>query len=204
MEVVARSRVAGGAANAAAGVQPLGGQAAWSGSSATTRPRSALRGTLDEPGVRGEARGRGERPDDGKTRIIADEPASRPRRRRGAQRAHYGRGDGGRAPRMGSAASFADAARGSSLRLREGYGHTSRGDRLRPAARQAGIPIVVDPKGPDFAKYAGATVVTPNVREAREASRIRNQDDAALDEVAADLRGVSTVRLSSSRGVRQA
>ena len=57
------------------------------------------------------------------------------------------------------------------------------------AARQAGIPVVVDPKGPDFAKYAGATVVTPNIREAREASRIRDQDDAALDEVATDLRG---------------
>jgi D-beta-D-heptose 7-phosphate kinase/D-beta-D-heptose 1-phosphate adenosyltransferase len=57
------------------------------------------------------------------------------------------------------------------------------------AAREAGIPVVVDPKGPDFAKYAGATVVTPNVREAREASRIRDPDDAALDEVAKDLRG---------------
>ena len=34
-------------------------------------------------------------------------------------------------------------------------------------ARKAGKPIVVDPKGRDYRKYRGATVVTPNVHEAR-------------------------------------
>ena len=36
---------------------------------------------------------------------------------------------------------------------------------LIAAARQAGRRIVVDPKGPDFARYAGADIVTPNRRE---------------------------------------
>ncbi len=33
------------------------------------------------------------------------------------------------------------------------------------AARQAGVPILVDPKSRDFSKYRGATVVTPNQKE---------------------------------------
>jgi D-beta-D-heptose 7-phosphate kinase/D-beta-D-heptose 1-phosphate adenosyltransferase len=33
------------------------------------------------------------------------------------------------------------------------------------AARQRGIPVLVDPKGRTFAKYAGATALTPNVHE---------------------------------------
>jgi len=37
-------------------------------------------------------------------------------------------------------------------------------------AREAGKPVVVDPKGVDFAKYKGATVITPNVKEAAEAT----------------------------------
>lgn len=37
---------------------------------------------------------------------------------------------------------------------------------LIAAARSAHVPVVVDPKGHDFAKYRGATVITPNVQEA--------------------------------------
>ena len=33
------------------------------------------------------------------------------------------------------------------------------------AARKKGIPVVVDPKGRDFSKYAGATALTPNKKE---------------------------------------
>lgn len=33
------------------------------------------------------------------------------------------------------------------------------------AARKRGIPVIVDPKGNDFRKYAGATVITPNLTE---------------------------------------
>jgi D-glycero-beta-D-manno-heptose-7-phosphate kinase len=36
-------------------------------------------------------------------------------------------------------------------------------------ARQAGRPVVVDPKGTNYTKYRGATVVTPNVYEAGRA-----------------------------------
>jgi D-beta-D-heptose 7-phosphate kinase/D-beta-D-heptose 1-phosphate adenosyltransferase len=33
-------------------------------------------------------------------------------------------------------------------------------------SRAQGLPVVVDPKGPDYSPYAGATVITPNRREA--------------------------------------
>ena len=29
-------------------------------------------------------------------------------------------------------------------------------------AREAGVPVLVDPKGEDFRRYRGATVLTPN------------------------------------------
>ncbi len=35
-------------------------------------------------------------------------------------------------------------------------------------ARQAGKPVLVDPKGDDYARYAGATLLTPNRAELRE------------------------------------
>ena len=40
---------------------------------------------------------------------------------------------------------------------------------LIAAAREAGVPVVVDPKRGDYAKYRGATALTPNQREAEQA-----------------------------------
>ena len=35
-------------------------------------------------------------------------------------------------------------------------------------ARKAGLPVLVDPKGSDYSRYAGATVITPNLAELAE------------------------------------
>ena len=55
------------------------------------------------------------------------------------------------------------------------------------AARERGIPVLVDPKGSDFTRYRGATLVTPNRKEAEEAlgRSIPALDDlpAAADEL---------------------
>ncbi len=48
--------------------------------------------------------------------------------------------------------------------------------------RARGIPIIVDPKGVDFHRYAGATVIKPNLSEARAASGLSS--DAPLEKVA--------------------
>jgi len=42
------------------------------------------------------------------------------------------------------------------------------------AAKQADIPVIVDPKGQNFAKYKGATAITPNKKELSEATKGAN------------------------------
>lgn len=54
-------------------------------------------------------------------------------------------------------------------------------------AREAGKPVIVDPKGTDYAKYRGATVVTPNVHEAERALNHQINSDSDLLEVAQRL-----------------
>jgi len=53
------------------------------------------------------------------------------------------------------------------------------------AGRRLGIPVVVDPKGNDYAKYHGATLLTPNRKEAEIASGVAIADLESL-ELAAD------------------
>jgi len=51
---------------------------------------------------------------------------------------------------------------------------------LIAAARQAGVAVVVDPKGADFTRYRGATVVTPNRKELQAASGMATGSDAEI------------------------
>ncbi len=54
--------------------------------------------------------------------------------------------------------------------------------RLIETARSGGRPVVVDPQGPDFGRYAGATVLTPNLAELGVAAGARLEtDDAIVD-----------------------
>jgi D-beta-D-heptose 7-phosphate kinase/D-beta-D-heptose 1-phosphate adenosyltransferase len=48
-------------------------------------------------------------------------------------------------------------------------------------AREQGLPVIVDPKGRDYSAYAGATVVTPNVKELEAAAGrpLKGLDDLA-------------------------
>ena len=46
-----------------------------------------------------------------------------------------------------------------------GKGTLQNVQQLISVARQAGKPVVIDPKGRDFEKYAGASVITPNMAE---------------------------------------
>jgi D-beta-D-heptose 7-phosphate kinase / D-beta-D-heptose 1-phosphate adenosyltransferase len=54
-------------------------------------------------------------------------------------------------------------------------------------ARQRGIPVIVDPKGTDYGRYRGATILTPNRKEAEVASRISITDTPSLTDAAAAL-----------------
>ena len=186
LEVVKRTYQPGGAANAAAGIAALGGSVTLGGVVGADAAAETLRETLASHGVSGGGvRVDAERPTTTKTRFIA------------ASQQVVRVDEEGRVPlREETAAELVDWARdglaGAHAALLSDYEKGTVSAHVAAefvaAARDAGIPVVVDPKGSDFAKYAGATVVTPNVREAREASRVRDQDDAALDDVATDLR----------------
>jgi len=60
--------------------------------------------------------------------------------------------------------------------------------RIIAAARAAGRCVVVDPKGPDYSRYAGADVITPNRRELAEATGQSVDTEAALVAAAQSLR----------------
>lgn len=60
-------------------------------------------------------------------------------------------------------------------------------------AKKCGIPSVVDPKGIDFQKYRGATVLKPNLSEAYAAAKCSSSH--SLDEVASELRSIAEILL---------
>ncbi len=60
-------------------------------------------------------------------------------------------------------------------------------------ARTHNVPTIVDPKGIDFAKYRGATLIKPNVSEAYAAARFPHT--ASLDEVAAELFRITSAEM---------
>jgi rfaE bifunctional protein kinase chain/domain len=75
------------------------------------------------------------------------------------------------------------------------------------AASQKGIPVVVDPKGTDYTKYAGATVITPNLNEARIVagtydSRFHARDDSGIliEDIAETIMSRSSTSLLITRG----
>jgi rfaE bifunctional protein kinase chain/domain len=68
-----------------------------------------------------------------------------------------------------------------------GKGGLERVQEMIAAARRHGKPVLVDPKGDDYARYRGATVLTPNRGEFREVAG-RWSDEADLTRRAQKLR----------------
>lgn len=60
--------------------------------------------------------------------------------------------------------------------------------RLINAAREHGIPVLVDPKGRDFTRYLGASLITPNRAELAQAASIGSADLEHLAAVASRMR----------------
>lgn len=74
--------------------------------------------------------------------------------------------------------------------------------RLLDAAAERGVPVVVDPKGNDYRRYAGATLVTPNRRELTEATGQSAASDEAIVGTASALiasSGVNGVLVTRSQ-----
>ena len=179
-----RSRVAGGAANAAAGIAALGGRVVLVGVIGTDPPGRALADELAASEV--DARlVTASRPTTVKTRIIAhnqqvvrvddeDRSALPPEVEREVLDLVSAEA------RLADAVVISDYAKGLvTERLAQ--------EAIR-IATAAGKPVIADPKGPNFMKYRGASVVTPNLGEAEQAAGLRIAGEEGLREAARRLR----------------
>ena len=68
-------------------------------------------------------------------------------------------------------------------------------------ANKYGKKVLIDPKGPDYSKYKGAYLLTPNIKEASEATKINIIDDTSLNQAIIQLKSqcdldVSLITLS--------
>jgi rfaE bifunctional protein kinase chain/domain len=75
---------------------------------------------------------------------------------------------------------FAEQVRHHDVVLFSDYGKGTLAaiDRLIPLARAAGKPVLIDPKGQDYHRYAGASVITPNRAElAQVVGAWRDEED---------------------------
>jgi D-beta-D-heptose 7-phosphate kinase/D-beta-D-heptose 1-phosphate adenosyltransferase len=59
---------------------------------------------------------------------------------------------------------------------------------LIAVARESGRPIIVDPKGPDYSRYAGADIIMPNRTDLAEATGMRADSETAVVAAATALR----------------
>jgi D-beta-D-heptose 7-phosphate kinase/D-beta-D-heptose 1-phosphate adenosyltransferase len=59
---------------------------------------------------------------------------------------------------------------------------------LIAAAREAGRTVIVDPKGPDYSRYAGADIIMPNRTDLAEATGMRVDGESAVVAAATALR----------------
>ncbi|MGI6456156.1 MAG: D-glycero-beta-D-manno-heptose-7-phosphate kinase [bacterium] len=57
-------------------------------------------------------------------------------------------------------------------------------------ARAAGKPVVVDPKGRDFSKYRGATIIKPNLQEAEQAINQKIYSEESLLQAGRELMSI--------------
>jgi rfaE bifunctional protein kinase chain/domain len=199
VRVRARTHVPGGAANAAAGVVALGGTALLVGVVGEDAAGEALRAELDKRRIGGErlvtSSGRATTT---KTRVIAHNQQ--------VVRTDVEELDApGAAVETEVAQAVTAAIDGAQAVIVSDYGKgtvsTDVARAVISAASARGCPVIVDPKGADYAKYTGATVLTPNVHELQLATRVHVSDDASLVEAASALRAqLSSVAILVTRG----
>jgi D-beta-D-heptose 7-phosphate kinase/D-beta-D-heptose 1-phosphate adenosyltransferase len=178
VEVMGQSFHLGGAANVAANVRALGGQAVVAGVIGRDQTGERVREALAHAGVEDAlAVAEDDRPTTLKTRIIAHHQ-------------QVVRADRERADEIGAALERAVLARvepalgGVRAVVVSDYQKGVVTARLMKVllvrARRRRLPVLVDPKVRHFSRYRGADLVTPNQLEAEQASGIRIRDEADL------------------------
>ncbi|MCZ2496551.1 D-glycero-beta-D-manno-heptose-7-phosphate kinase [Xylophilus sp. Kf1] len=171
----------GGAANAAFNLRSLGAGASLLWVRGGDRDAATLRSLLDARGVASLGPVDDALPTTVKLRIVG--------RAQQLLRADFVRGQPTAAALDAVDAAFTAALPGHAAVLLSDYGRGALGRVAALVARAsaAGLPVVVDPRGGDFARYAGASLLTPNRAELQEAVGAW-RDEADLAERAQALR----------------
>jgi D-glycero-beta-D-manno-heptose-7-phosphate kinase len=185
VDVRRRSHAPGGAANVAAGVAALEGRALLGGAVGEDPAAAAVRDAVEASGV--DAGGvvvDPQRPTTTKTRVIAH--AQQVVRTDFEARAPLPRGvEAELLEWVRRRLPEADAAVLSDYR--KGVVTPGLAQGVIGIAHQAGKPVVVDPKGLDYAAYRGATVLTPNAHDAGQAANVHIETDDDLMKAAGRL-----------------
>ena len=169
--ITRREERPGGAANVARNVTAIGGQADLVAVIGTDEPGAALAALLEREGVRAQLTRDATLNTTVKLRVIGrqqqllridfENPPA-------VEALEAKRADFDASLSMTKVVIFSDYGKG-------GLAHV---DRMIPTARAAGKIVLVDPKGDDFDKYRGASVLTPNLGEFREvAGRWRSESE---------------------------
>lgn len=188
VEARRRTYTPGGAANVAANVALLGGRVCLASMIGRDPAGECLRQSLLERGVDvGGLIASADRPTTTKTRIVAHNQQIA-RVDAEDRRAVNGEVEDALAHWISAQIANAEAY------IISDYGKGVVSARLTQVliqtARQAGKPVIVDPKGTDYSKYRGATLVTPNVFEAERAAGLEVGGDGNLGQVAGQLRNI--------------
>ena len=168
----------GGAGNVAANLRSLGGEALLLGLIGDDAEGAAIWRLCGEAGIAAEALVEvAGRCTSLKTRFVVQ----------GQQVLRYDREEVGAAgpdARRALTAAFDAALATAETVVLSDYGKGTLADdtaaELIGRARARGLSVVVDPKGRDYARYAGATLVTPNLRELAEASGTQPNGDGDI------------------------
>ena len=197
LDVSDEYQMPGGAANVAMQVAGLDGRVTMVGLVGNDPAAAELRGLLnDHPGVTDGLVADPARATTVKTRVIAQNQQLLrfDRERRGAP-------SGAVLDRLARAARNASA--NADAVILEDYGKGVLAPEVIAAAlegaRESGAPVVVDPNGRDYGRYAGATVLTPNLREAEVAAERSVADLDGLEAAARLLVGQTGAALAITR-----
>ncbi|MGA7966925.1 MAG: D-glycero-beta-D-manno-heptose-7-phosphate kinase, partial [Gammaproteobacteria bacterium] len=170
----------GGAANVAVNLATLGAEVELHGLVGADQEAQRLGEMLATAGIGNALIERNEAPTVTKLRVLS--------RHQQLLRLDFERGFGAAAAAV-LAERFENALPGATLAIASDYAKGALADmpRLIVAARAAGVPLLVDPKGRDFTRYKNAWALTPN-RVEFEAVVGHCSEDATLVERAENLR----------------
>ncbi|CAM5779076.1 D-glycero-beta-D-manno-heptose-7-phosphate kinase [Castellaniella caeni] len=163
VRVARREDRLGGAANVARNIAALGAQVSLMGIVGADEAGARVRALIRESGIRDGLVEDAEGMDTTlKMRVLG--------RQQQLLRVDFEQGPGGRALDALDAG-LADGLRGVDLLVLSDYakGALARVEHLIALARDAGVPVLVDPKGHRYKRYQGATLVTPNRSEMQDA-----------------------------------